>query len=351
MRTQNKGRFLWPVLILALLSLPVQPWGAKPVPVDTDGDGVTDGNDNCPSVPNPNQLDTDGDGLGDACEEILGLDSDGDGFYDNSERDGIILPSGFVLAVNGSTYLGPCGPGVERGLCVDPSSPDLFVIVNRTTAFPSKTCQSPMPLFGMSNLPQPGAYGTSFNPLTVMSTMTNTQGLPVAVHELKGTSSDRLIADGQHAVRINENLDTCAGALGFAPTGGTPNENGEVTLYTERIKNEVNRLCAEAYICDKNGCTWYPVNVCQSITGKTSPDLYYEYIQNVLAHEAGHVILLAPPDNLDVNLYHFSPNTGYVLEQSIGAKGTKDRSGSVVTVTLYISKTYHPDSKTNYKLK
>ena len=35
---------------------------------DTDGDGVDDDVDNCPSVANASQEDTDNDGLGDACE-------------------------------------------------------------------------------------------------------------------------------------------------------------------------------------------------------------------------------------------------------------------------------------------
>jgi penicillin-binding protein 1A len=39
-----------------------------PSPSDSDGDGVPDGTDNCPSVPNPDQADTDGDGVGDACD-------------------------------------------------------------------------------------------------------------------------------------------------------------------------------------------------------------------------------------------------------------------------------------------
>lgn len=42
---------------------------------DTDGDGVGDPCDNCPSVDNPDQADTDGDGAGDACDP----DIDGDG--------------------------------------------------------------------------------------------------------------------------------------------------------------------------------------------------------------------------------------------------------------------------------
>lgn len=36
--------------------------------IDADGDGIPNGDDNCPAVANADQKDTDGNGIGDACE-------------------------------------------------------------------------------------------------------------------------------------------------------------------------------------------------------------------------------------------------------------------------------------------
>jgi hypothetical protein len=55
------------------------------VPPDTDGDGIVDVCDNCPTVYNPGQEDTDGDGVGDACQ-LPPLDTDGDGIPDNVDN-------------------------------------------------------------------------------------------------------------------------------------------------------------------------------------------------------------------------------------------------------------------------
>ena len=51
--------------------------------IDTDGDGVTDGEDNCPSIANTDQVDFDGDGIGDICDS----DDDNDGVLDMADCD------------------------------------------------------------------------------------------------------------------------------------------------------------------------------------------------------------------------------------------------------------------------
>lgn len=83
----NLKNYNWPLILLvtALLSLAgcksdsmVVPDGAVGGDValsDADGDGVLNGEDNCPLAPNPDQSDIDGDGVGDACDS----DIDGDG--------------------------------------------------------------------------------------------------------------------------------------------------------------------------------------------------------------------------------------------------------------------------------
>jgi len=46
------------------------------VPVDRDGDGIPDSDDNCADIENADQLDLDQDDLGDACDDMVDLDGD-----------------------------------------------------------------------------------------------------------------------------------------------------------------------------------------------------------------------------------------------------------------------------------
>jgi hypothetical protein len=70
----------------------------QPPCIDTDGDGVCDNQDNCPSVANPDQLDDDGDHIGNACDpynctatgaEVCNdeRDNDCDGAIDGQDSD------------------------------------------------------------------------------------------------------------------------------------------------------------------------------------------------------------------------------------------------------------------------
>lgn len=55
-----------------------------PCDADDDGDGLIDDADNCPETPNRDQLDSDQDGRGDACSPLL--DEDGDGIPDGLDN-------------------------------------------------------------------------------------------------------------------------------------------------------------------------------------------------------------------------------------------------------------------------
>jgi hypothetical protein len=70
---------LWKFEITAIeASKPDDPYILAVVLSDTDGDRVSDSQDNCPAAPNPDQKDGDEDSIGDACDCEGNFDADGD---------------------------------------------------------------------------------------------------------------------------------------------------------------------------------------------------------------------------------------------------------------------------------
>jgi hypothetical protein len=85
--------------------------------VDTDGDFISNGNDNCPTVVNPLQADTDSDGIGDACNDAD--DADGDEWSDH--RDNCPAIANVDQTDTDSDHL---GDACEAAAGTDPFDPD-----------------------------------------------------------------------------------------------------------------------------------------------------------------------------------------------------------------------------------
>jgi hypothetical protein len=98
--------------------------------VDSDGDGVVDCNDNCPTKPNPGQEDSyppGGNGCGDACECEGNFDDD----YDQDGTDASVFKVDFGRSkISGTpcTSAVPCNGDFECDTDVDGTNASTFKV-------------------------------------------------------------------------------------------------------------------------------------------------------------------------------------------------------------------------------
>lgn len=86
--------------------------GASEFTLDSDGDGVPDATDNCPSVPNPGQQNNDGDAQGDACDP----DDDNDGVPDTTDNCQFV-PNPGQSDIDFDGIGDACDPAFTSGRC------------------------------------------------------------------------------------------------------------------------------------------------------------------------------------------------------------------------------------------
>ena len=115
--------------VLAGLVLAACTANGGPQPKDTDGDGIPDNFDNCPTVPNPDQADSNGNGIGDACD--TGSGGGGGGAAVCTEA----IVGGGSTAVNQPTGSQTCLVCTVTGVAnlVD-GDPTNFAVIDQTLA-------------------------------------------------------------------------------------------------------------------------------------------------------------------------------------------------------------------------
>jgi hypothetical protein len=242
-----------------------------------------------------------------------GADFDNDGFTDFQECNGIIR---YIVMNNGPVYPG-WESGEPRENRLGPAAQDLFVIL--VPANPSK-------------FPP--------NPLEFVSNSTVDGGLGIFTHQIPADEAnpDRFVSpfSTQKAVRITEDPDPEGIILGYA-NQGTPNGLDDAIIYTNHIYNHVDTTCAEAN--SDNDC----VNSAPPAVGRDA--ITQVYIKHTIAHEIGHMTLLAVDYNRRFGGYHYKAGSGVVLEQAVSYTSKKGK------VTFYISTEYAEPSQQGIQLQ
>jgi len=240
-------------------------------------------------------------------------DADRDGLSDAEECNGITLSGGqgLVFADAAGSYpnlntqgstIPSCGPSSIRRNCLDPNTPDVFVmlVLQGQSSIPL-ACWSFTPI----NRPPTDALG----------------GLGVTTHIIlpnPNTPQNRLVTTIQNAVQLAESADTSDGDFGQTDWGAPNNALPESSPGTPFIVSFPNRI--DTYL-NKNGVT----DQASHISVKC---------RNV-AHELGHSLGLIAGAlwNPSYGTYHYKTGSGYLMDQHIQVKGGRVIAPTKITST------------------
>ena len=205
----NKKTFLWiAVLAVACMFFAGQAWAQCSGPVDTDGDGVEDSADNCPTVPNADQADGDSDGIGDVCDECPA-----DPTNTCNIEPPTLITAGVLAPTGCETYIGAhpsvpgenycCSTGAAPPSCDAGATPDIPCVVEFEFCDDGSASKawSPDPVVGTPGhtISTSGTWTLSGDELTIVTsapamggaiTMTTTEVYPQAFTYESGDKLD-----------------------------------------------------------------------------------------------------------------------------------------------------------------
>ncbi|MDO9036941.1 MAG: thrombospondin type 3 repeat-containing protein, partial [Lutibacter sp.] len=255
---------------------------------DSDGDGVLNGNDNCPTVANADQADADGDGVGDVCDACINtpngetvnasgcsqsqLDDDNDGVKNNVDTCPN-TPTGETVNVNGCSngQLDDDNDGVQNSDDLCANTPIEEDVNNNGCAQSQLDDDNDDVMNNVDTCPNtPTGETVNANGCSTSQTDADGDGVKDNVDICANTPTGESVnANGCSQSQLDDdndgvmnNLDLCANT----PTGQTINTNGcsqsQLDDDNDGVKNDKD-LCPNTTagaLVDAAGCFTLPAN-------------------------------------------------------------------------------------------